>query len=249
MRLTVVGCSGTLPAPGSPASCYLVEAGATRLVLDIGSGAIGPLQQVTDLDTVDAVLLSHLHPDHYLDLCGWYVHRRYRPGVKPSRPLAVFGPGATPRRLSAAYDTSEGQLMKEFEFRKWNASSAVQVNDVNILVAAVAHSGESYAIRVEHGGRSLVYSGDTGPTENLVELGRDADVLLCEASFAHGDQNPPALHLTGVQAGSHARGADVGRLVLTHLPPWREPADALAEAQQTYDGPVEVACPGLVLDV
>lgn len=249
MKLTVVGCSGSLPGPSSPASCYLVEVGGTRLVLDIGSGAIGPLQEVTDLDAVDAVLLSHLHPDHYLDLCAWYVRRRYRPGAKASRPLAVFGPRATPRRVAAAYDTSEDQLMKEFDFRNWNTSTAVQVKDVRILVTAVAHPGESYAIRIEHDGRSLVYSGDTGPAENLVELARDADVLLCEASFADGDDNPPALHLTGVEAGSHARSADVGRLVLTHLPPWRNPADALAEAQQSYDGPVEVAHPGLVVDV
>jgi ribonuclease BN (tRNA processing enzyme) len=104
---------------------------------------------------------------------------------------------------------------------------------------------ESYLLRLEHEGRSLVYTGDTGPTEALVDLARGADVLLCEATFRHGDPNPPDLHLTGRQAGEYAARAGVGRLVITHVPPWYDPEDLAAEARAAYDGPVEIARPGV----
>src|SRR5262245_66297905 len=96
MRLTVVGCSGSYPGPDSAASCYLVEAGGTRIVLDLGNGALGSLQRYTNLDGIDAVLLSHLHPDHCLDLCSYYIYRRFRPD-RPLPLVTVYG------STSAAY--------------------------------------------------------------------------------------------------------------------------------------------------
>jgi ribonuclease BN (tRNA processing enzyme) len=104
-------------------------------------------------------------------------------------------------------------------------------------------------MRVEHDGRSLVFSGDTGPTDALVTLAQGADLLLCEASFVEGADNGPGLHLTGRQAGDHAQRAGVGRLLLTHIPPWRDPDRALAEATPAFDGPVELARPHATYDV
>ena len=107
MRLTVVGCSGSYPGPDSCASCYLLEAeweGRTwRVLLELGNGALGQLQRYADPLTIDAVLFSHLHADHCLDLCGYYVMRKYHPtGAQPRIP--VWGPGDTPGRLARAYD-------------------------------------------------------------------------------------------------------------------------------------------------
>jgi ribonuclease BN (tRNA processing enzyme) len=107
----------------------------------------------------------------------------------------------------------------------------------------VVHPVEAYAVRVEHEQRSIVYSGDTAPSRALVELAEGADLLLCEASFTDGD-NPPDLHMTGRQAGEHARDACVGRLVVTHVPPWTNRDQVLADARRTFDGPVELAQPG-----
>jgi ribonuclease BN (tRNA processing enzyme) len=104
-------------------------------------------------------------------------------------------------------------------------------------------------MRVEHDGRSLVFSGDTGPTEALVELAREADLLLCEASFVEGDPNPPGLHMTGKQAAEHAQRAGVGQLLLTHIPPWRDRERALAEATPAFSGPVALAQPSTSYDV
>ena len=253
MRLTVIGCSGSFPGPDSPASCYLVEApyggGTFRLLLDLGSGALGALQQHLDLDTVDAVALSHLHPDHCMDLCGYYVARKYHPtGTRPLLP--VYGPEGTAARMARAYDLPESPGMTDqFEFVTYPESS-FEVGPFTLDVTLVDHPVPAFAVRVSHEGRSLVYSGDTGPCTSLEELAKGCDLLLAEASFVEGaPHNPPSLHLTGRQAGEAAERAGVGRLVLTHIPPWHEPAGVLAEASPHYAGPIVLAEPFAVYDV
>ena len=249
MKLTVVGSSGSFPGPGNPASCYLVEAGDTRLVLDLGSGALGELARHVDLAQIDAVLLSHLHADHCLDLCGYYVFRRYRPGG-PLPPLPVWGPEGTASRLARAYDLDEHPGMtEEFDFRTWPDGAKVGIGEVSVTVARVAHPVPCFAMRLEHDGKVIVYSGDTGPCDALVDLARDADLLLAEAAFHDGRDVIPDLHLTGSQAGAAATAAGVGRLVLTHLPPWNDVEATLAEARSTWSGPLDVACPADVFQL
>jgi len=268
VRVTVVGCSGSLPGPASAASCYLVEAEGTgpdgtprtwRLVLDLGSGALGPLQTYTALEAVDAVALSHLHPDHCLDLCGLYVALRYDPGrlrgaARQPR-LPVFGPSGTADRLAAAYGMpSVPGMTGQFDVRQWSAGDPVVVGPLALTPQAVLHPVEAYGVRVEgpseqDPGRSVVlaYSGDTDVCEGLAVVARGADVLLAEASFVEGRDTDRGVHLTGRRAGQVAAAGAVGRLVLTHLPPWNDPADALAEAGEAYDGALQLAEPGLVV--
>lgn len=245
MELTVVGSSGSFPSADSPCSCYLVEADGFRLVIDLGNGALGALQRYCDLYTVDAVLLSHLHADHCVDMCAYYVARNYLVGGCPG-PLPVLGPHGTAERLARAYDMDEHPGMKEvFEFSDL-AEGMFRLGPLSITAARVAHPVEAYAFRVEHQGRSFVYTGDTGPCEQLVELARGTDLLLSEAAFTDGKEDIPDLHLTGRQAGQHAARAGVRRLVLTHIPPWTDPERNLADAAEVYDGPVELAHPGAV---
>ena len=113
----------------------------------------------------------------------------------------------------------------------------------------VVHPVTSYAMRVEHAGASFVYSSDTGACPALVEAARGVDLLLAEASFHEGRDDVPGLHLTGREAGEHAAKAGVGRLVLTHLPPWNDPERALAEAREVWAGPLDVARPGAVYEL
>ena len=243
MRLTVIGCSGSLPGPDSPASCYLIEADGFRVALELGSGALGPLQRHCATRDLDAVLLSHLHPDHCMDVLPLYVARTYDPARKPGR-LPVYGPTGAGPHLARAYGRSEEPgLTGVFEFVEW-VPGCHQVGPLTVTVARMAHPVETWGMRIEHGGRTLGYSADTGPCDQLVELADGTDLLLCESSYREGMDNPPDLHLTGRDAGEHATRAGVGRLVITHVPPWYDPVETLAEARSTFDGPLELARSG-----
>lgn len=248
MKLTVVGCSGSFPSADSPCSSYLVEADGFRAVLDLGNGALGALQKYCGLYEVDAILLSHLHADHCIDLCAYWVARNYRLEGCPD-PLPVYGPQGTPGRLARAYDMPEDPGMKEvFDFHTLTEGT-FDVGPLRITAVPVNHPVEAYAFRVEHGGRSLVYSGDTGVSPELVELARGTDVFLCEAAYTHGREQYEAVHLNGRQAGEHAEAAGVGRLVLTHIPPWTDSERNRRDAAAVYGGPIDIARPGAVYEL
>ena len=251
VRLTVVGCSGSYPGPDSPASCYLVEADHDgrrwRVLLDLGSGALGALHRYADPLSIDAVLLSHLHADHCLDLCGFYVLRKYHPsGPQPRIP--VWGPDGTADRMARAYDLpTDPGMTAEFDFHCW--AGPVQIGPFAVVPVPVAHPVAAYGLRIVADGATLAYTGDTGPTPALDDLARDADLLLAEASFRSVDSAPPDLHLTGAEGGAVAARAGARRLVLTHVPPWHDPQEALAEARTTYAGPSELARSGAVYEL
>jgi ribonuclease BN (tRNA processing enzyme) len=244
VRLTVVGCSGSFPGPESAASCYLLEHDGFVLVLDLGSGAIGPLQRYVGLDAVDAVLLTHLHADHCADLCGYYVARRYAPGGPAGRPLDVYGPPGTAAAVAGAYGgISDAHLAEVFAFHPI-AAGAWELGPFSVRTTRTAHPVECNALRLEAGGRSLTYTGDTGPSDAVRALAAGSDLLLAEASFVEGADNPADLHLTGYEAGRLAADAGVGRLVVTHVPPWHDADAARADAARAYAGPCDLARPG-----
>lgn len=239
MHLTVLGCSGSVPGPAGPASAYLLEHDGFRLLLDLGSGAFGALQRHLDPAAVDAVVLSHLHPDHCLDVTALVVHHRYGP-VRELPPVPLLGPAGTRDRLVRAYDPEPGgRLPDVLDVRTVEPG---ELGPFALRFARVNHPVETHAVRVAAGGRSLVYSGDTGVSDALVDLAAGADVLLCEASF--DAPGPPDLHLTGREAGGHAARAGVGRLLVTHVPPWADRDRIGAEAAAAFGGPTETVDPG-----
>jgi ribonuclease BN (tRNA processing enzyme) len=250
MKLTVVGCSGSFPSAESACSSYLVEADGFRLLLDMGNGALGELQRHIGLYDLDAVFLSHLHADHCIDMCAYFVARYYRHDGGRCAPIPVYGPEGTEQRLTTAYaDTPSASSMSEvFDFHTVKPGT-FEAGPFTLRTERVRHPVEAYAVRVEHGGRSLTYSGDTGPTAELAELAAGTDLFLCEAAFTAGKENIPDLHLNGRQAGEAARDAGVRRLVLTHIPPWTDPGANLADARAVFDGPVELAAPRAVYTV
>lgn len=248
MKLTVVGCAGSYPNGQSAASCYLVEHDGFGLVIDMGSGALGPLHTYRDPAQIDAVLLSHLHADHFLDMCPLFVARRYRPeGVAPGLP--VFGPANTAERLQSAYgDDHEPLLATVFQTSTY-PKGEFTVGPFTVQVAKVDHPVECYGMRITAAGRTLVYSGDTAQCDSLVQLAAGADVALFEASFRDGDDNPPGLHMTAGEAAAVAQQAGVGTLVLTHLVAWHDNSQAPAVAAAKFGGEVLLAQPGLQMDV
>ncbi|MEV3905848.1 MULTISPECIES: cyclic nucleotide-degrading phosphodiesterase [unclassified Mycobacterium] len=252
VRITVLGCSGSVTGPDSPASGYLLTAPDTPpLVIDFGGGVLGALQRYADPNDVQ-VLLSHLHADHCLDLPGLFVWRRYGPTPAPARGV-MYGPANTWARLGAASSPEGGEIddfSDIFDVRPWVDGQAVNIGSLNVLPRLVCHPTESYGMRfTDPSGASFVYSGDTGVCDALVDLARGADVFLCEASWTHSPDRPPKLHLSGTEAGQMAAAAGVSELLLTHIPPWTSREDVISEAKAEFDGPVHAVVCGETFDV
>jgi ribonuclease BN (tRNA processing enzyme) len=248
VQLTVLGCSGTFPGPDSPCSSYLVEHEGFRLVLDLGAGSLGQLQRHIDLLDVDAVYVSHLHADHCIDLVAYSYARRYHPGGVPPQ-VPVYGPEGTASRICGAFETPPVHgLLDVFDFREVPVGTR-QIGPFTVTSARTNHPVECHALRVEAGGRSLTYSGDTGECPGLVELATGTDLFLCEASWEHAAEQPPDVHLSGRQAGEHATQAGVGRLLLTHVVAWADGGAIAAEARAAFSGDVALAVCGQTYDL
>ena len=189
MKVTVLGCSGSVPGPDSPASGYLVEAEGYRLVLDLGHGAFGALQNYLDPADVDAIVISHLHADHCIDLTAYVVALRYGgEGYRlrgPDRRIPLIGVPGTRDRLEAAYDPLARKLGLH-ELFSFGTPTAGELGPFAMSYAPMNHPTPTNGVRVAYQDRALVYSADTGESPELVELAEGADVLLCEASVALG---------------------------------------------------------------
>ena len=232
MKLTIVGCSGSGPGPKSPASCYLVEHDGFRLLLDLGNGSFGALQGLVDPDTIDAVFLSHLHADHCLDIAPFVVWYRYS-GRSSGRRIPLYAPAGAATRLALAYDGEDVDLSDVFDFTDVTPGE-LTIGPFAAETARTAHPVECHAVRLTVDNRSLVYTGDTGPSARVVDLARNADVLLAEAAHPPGPDLPEGLHLTGREAGEHAAAAGVGRLLLTHVPAWVDEIGQLFAASAVF---------------
>ena len=255
MRVTVVGCSGSFAGPESPASSYLVQQEADgrtwNLLLDLGSGALGALQRHLPPDDLDAVVLSHLHPDHCVDLCGLYVTRRYRPGGATPGRLPVHGPVGTAERVAMMYHGLEpGAMEAHFTFHVVADAVPLTVGPFTVTPYAVNHPVEAYGYRVEAGGAVFAFTGDTDVCDNLTPLLRDADLALLDSAFVDGRDTVPDIHLSGSRAARAAvRAGGVGRFVLTHVPAWNDPEVCRAQAAAVWPGEVELARAGAVYEL
>lgn len=251
MKLSVLGCAGSFPGPDSPCSSYLLEAEGFRLLLDFGTGALGALQRhPVGLHGIDAILLSHLHCDHILDVCSYVIVRRYDPSAR-HLPIPVYGPPGTAKRLLAIDGPGDGLSFLDdvYEINEISPGK-LTIGPFIVTMARVNHPGDAFGMRIENSGHVIAYSGDTGECDSLAGLAEGADVFLCEASYLERKPHPADLHLTARQAGEYASTANVKRLILTHLvTAWNDPDETLAEACAAFSGPCELAAPGAVYRV
>jgi ribonuclease BN (tRNA processing enzyme) len=223
-----------------------VEHDGFTLLLDLGNGAFGSLVALADPAAIDAVYLSHLHADHCLDVAPFMVWHRYS-GQSTRSPVRLFAPDGADRRLALAYDVDGSPISDVFDVvpvgvGEWD------LGPFAVRTVRTAHPVECHAVRLTAGGRSLVYTGDTGPSVAVEELARGADVLLAEASHPDVPGLPPALHLTGREAGELAAAAGVARLLVTHVPAWVDPEVQLAAARGAFPG-AELARHAAVYDI
>jgi ribonuclease BN (tRNA processing enzyme) len=233
VTLTVLGCSGTYPGDGGACSGYLVRSPGASLVVDLGAGSLANLQGHLAIGEIDAVVLSHVHPDHWLDLPVLRNAMRYVLGIGG---LPVYGTAET--WLMA--EVIIGELSPTMLWQTVDESSVVEVGDQVVRFSRTDHPVETLAVRVDADGRSLLYSADTGSAWYPGDAGVDVDMMVCEASLSP-DHEGQVQHLSARQAGKLARTLGAGRLVVTHVVPGVDAEAQVDMARQAFGGPVELA--------
>ena len=236
LSLTILGASGSYPGPGQACSGYLVQGGGTNLILDMGPGSLANLQLHLDLGAIDAVVLTHRHPDHWTDLTGLEVAWQY--GLRREG-LPVYG---TPETGRMAETLSSG-MAPTMAWHDIADGSVIEVGRLRCTFSRTEHYVETLAVRVDDldTGQSLAYSADTGPGWSFTALGDGIDLALCEATNLVTEEGPGVLHLSARQAGVMTRAAGVPRLLLTHLWPEGDPEAYRTEAEAAFGAPVEIA--------
>lgn len=239
--LTVIGSAGTHSSSERVCSAYLLEHEGYRLLLDLGPGALHNLCKAIDLADLDAILISHLHPDHFMDLYGLQYALRFHP-ANPG-PVPVYGPADLPRMLGSVLpDESMDKLASLLDLRPAAAGDVLELGPLRTELFPMNHPLECLGSRTTAGDAVVAFTGDTAPTPQLVPLARDADLLLCDATWVESQRPLPAdVHCTGLEAGQAAAAAAVRRLVITHVSPYNDVHAVAAEAAEAYDGDIVVA--------
>ncbi len=246
MRLTVLGACGAWPAAGQACSGYLVEHDGFRLLVELGYATMPRLLERVAADQLDAVFVSHGHPDHCADLNPLLRARALRDD--PPAPLPVHAP---PGALDAVLALDRpGMLSGAYVLHEFTVGSQLDIGPFRAQTRLLPHSLPNAGVRLTAGGRVLAYTGDTGPSPDVVALARGADLFLAEATYVEQVPEDSRRYLTSAgQAGRQARDADARQLVLTHLHPGTDGAAAQAAAAAAYDGQIDVATSGLVFDL
>lgn len=245
MEVTVLGSDGTWPRAGGAASGYLIRHDGFTVWQDLGTGTMANLQRHVDLLEVDAVAVSHVHADHFVDLFPYFYARRYGASTPAPRIPLVVPTGTEARIRAMLSDAGWEEFPVSFELLELEPGSGVELGPFRVATARMAHPVPTLGMRYEADGAAVAYSADTGPTDELVKLARDADLLIAEATWlADGKDYPPDLHMTATEAGEHAVAAGAARLMLAHIQPINDPDHSREEAAAAFDGPVDVARPG-----
>ncbi len=250
MELIVLGSSASSPAAGDACAGYLVRQDETEVLLDCGSGVLGRLREFTAVDRLAAIVISHFHPDHYLDLIPMRYGLRY--GLTtPVRPLVLVPPGGTAflERLGLALRDTAQFFNTSFTIVEIDPTTLVRVGAFTLAFQQTTHDVPTWACAVQ-GTQRLVYSADTKTSPGLERFAAGADLLLCEATYpASVTELPSANHLSALEAGQMARAAAVRSLMLTHFWPGLERAHFAAEAAGAFGAPVLLAQPGRRVDL
>ena len=220
MRLTVLGCNGPYPEAGGACSGYLIKAGDTRILLECGSGSLAFLAALTEPEKIDGIVLSHLHYDHMSDL----LPLSYRFAMTGKR-VKVYAPCA-PENVRAMLDCPA--------YEWCDITGGGQIGEARFTAAPVRHPVPSFAVRFEHKGKVLCYSGDTNTCDTLALFAKNADLFLCDACFTDALWNSSLPHLSARKAAQVARASGVKRLMLTHFRPDISKETLLKEAETVY---------------
>jgi ribonuclease BN (tRNA processing enzyme) len=244
MRLTIIGCWGGYPKANEASSGYLLEQDGFQLLIDCGSGVLSKLQNYIKPEKLDAVVLSHYHPDHIADI-GVLQHARLIQGFlgQRSQCLPIYG-----------------HLFNEQEFAKltykditkgiaYDPNEQLQVGPFAIRFLQTDHPVPCYAMRIEANKKALVYTADTSYKEEFAAFSEGANLLLSECNLYAGYDGKNAGHMTSTDAGNLASQAKVKQLILTHLPHFGNLEQLVQEASQYYHGKIQLAFEGMMIDI
>ena len=264
MRLTVLGKSPSWQDAGGACSGYLLEEDGTAVVIDCGNGVFGKLRERIDYVDVDAVVISHLHADHFLDLVPFSYALTYAPRQQPvpvdrwpgtdspACPVLHVPPGSrdTFRRVVGAWGNDD-LIENAFDLREYDQSSELEIGPVRVRFQPVPHFTETFAMLLSstNGSGRIVYGADSRPTDALTEMASGADLILVEATLPRPERTGVRGHLTPGEAGELARAGGAKRLVLVHISDELDADWARREAEDTFGGPVEVATEGASYEV
>jgi ribonuclease BN (tRNA processing enzyme) len=242
LDLTVLGCSGSYGAPaGGACSGYLVRAGDANIWMDCGNGSFANLQQHIDPAELSAVVISHGHADHCVDIYG--LHVLYRYGLDRSG-LPVY----TPEGLESVLEGLVGTFGDTFDWRTVGDGDKASVGEAQLRFSRTDHPPPTVAVEVAHAGKRLIYTADTGPEWTVGAFDSGADLVLSEATYLHDDIRV-AIHLSAHQAGEHAREAAARKLMITHLWPTLDPVASAEEASEAFGGAVTLAAPHVTTNI
>ncbi len=263
MRVTVLGKSPSWQDVDGACSGYLVEEDGTALLLDCGNGVFSKLRRFRDYTEIDAVVLSHLHADHFLDLVPFAYALTYAPRQQPvpvhswpgtdqpARP-ALHVPGGAQdmfRRIVGTWG-DENLIENAFRLREYGTEDELGVGPMGVRFQEVPHFTRTHAVEIVSGrGARFTFGADSRPSEDLVAFARDTDLLVVEATLASPEHEGPRGHMTPGEAGEHGRAARAKRLVLTHISDELDQDRARGEAERTFGGEVELAVEGAVYEI
>lgn len=246
LDIVVLGSSGTHPGPGRMCSGYLLRTGGTQVLVDCGYGSTGNLYRLARVDDLDAIVLTHAHPDHCVDLLGIYYALRFHTGGEQT--IDVYAPAGTAEVLAGLLSReSQQEFARICRFQDVSGGDRLEIGDLSFDFYWSIHPVPTVSVRASHDGRVATYSADSAGGPSLVDAARDADLFLCEATWPdEADHYPPHVHLSPQGAAKVAVDAGARRLVLTHLWPSTDRADVRSRAASAYDGPLWLAEDGQV---
>ena len=263
MRITVLGKSPAWQDAGGACSGYLVEEDGYALLLDCGNGVFSKLRHYRDYVDVDAVLISHLHADHFLDLVPFSYALSYAPRQQPvavggwpgtdspARPqlYAPMGAGDLFRQLVSMWGDEDADRARVRAVSEYDGPDELTLGPINVRFCEVPHYTRTFAVELRAAGGRLTYSADCSPNDQLVEFAGGTDLLLIEATLPRPERTGVRGHLTPGEAGDHGRRAGARRVVLTHFSDELDAEWVGAEATATFGRPVELAHEGAVYEV
>ncbi len=250
MKITALGVSAAYPKAGGACTGWLVQQDDTHLLLDCGTGVLSNLQKIIPFSQLTAIIITHLHADHFLDLVPLRFAIKYgmHPGEKP-RPLLYIPPDSTKKldEFADYFDPSDGFFSSVFNMQEYQPNVLFTIGQLTVETAPVVHYIPAYAVAIS-GDKKVVFSSDTGPCEELVKFAQGADVMVSEATDSSDEEMNTEFrgHMTPEEAGETARRAGVKRLLITHIWPHRDTQEVLSLAIQSFGPNAELAEEGKI---